>query len=527
MKNFTFLSNFLLPVNSLQNQKFKSRLVLVCVLAFIVSITKINAQVTLGGVNMGELPNYFMVFTNGSSDANWQGASKGFVGKVAVNGTIADERTSGTVPFAGTIYTNDATLDAWENIIEDNSGQAAGSYNQTTLVNGLVSNLESCFTQINSLSVTSGYSSVSASSLNGLNTQNGVTEKFVINITSGFNISSKISITGDASDVFFFRWDTDANFANGYNGQVKFQSGGAFVPLGGLLACNFIHLAGDIGSSGGGSNPGTPYPQGPRLNNGTGSLISGGSDFNGGGFFTGYWLTTGDPTIAPGGGVQPYGKTSSLSNAIFVGGWYSKTTEFSMTSGTSGVYVNVQTPLPVTWLNVSANKNNNGTVNINWATASEINNDFFTVEKSFDNRNFVAIAKINGAGNKNSISKYAIEDGNPGSGTIYYRIKQTDFNGEFDYSSVVAVNTGKVINNLNVSPNPAVSDITVSWDSPIKEQLTLQIADMNGSVLVNEVLPFGSNVATIKLDNLSSGLYFIHVISTNDLVYKNRIVIAK
>lgn len=527
MKNSTSKDKSLLIINQFKIQKLRPRLLLFCFLVFIAGISKINAQVTLGNVNMGELPNYFMVFTNGSTDANWQGASKGFVGKVVVNGTVADERTSGTVPFAGTIYTNDASLSTWLDIIDDNSSQATGSYNQTSMVSGLVSNLESCFFQINALSVTSGYSSVSAGSLNGLNTQNGITEKFVINITSGFNISSKINITGDASDVFFFRWDSDANFSNGYDGQVKFQSGGAFVPLGGLLACNFIHVAGDIASSGGGSNPGSPYPQGPRLNNGTGSLISGGSDFNGGGFFTGYWLTTGDPTIAPGGGVQPYGKTSSLSNAIFVGGWYSKTTEFSMTSGTSGVYVNVQPPLPVTWLNVSAAKTDNGTVNINWSTASEINNDFFTVEKSFDNRNFAEIAKINGAGNKSTISKYAFEDRNPGNGTIYYRIKQTDFNGAFDYSSVVAAFSGKTLKNLIVSPNPAVSDITVTWDAPVKEQLNLQIVDMTGMVLVSELLPFNSNVATIKLDDLSSGLYFITVASNNDLVYKNRIVVKK
>jgi len=63
-------------------------------------------------------------------------------------------------------------------------------------------------------------------------------------------------------------------------------------------------------------------------------LISGGKDFAGGGFFTGYWLTTGDPVS---------GNTSAFNNAIFVGGWYTLTDRFSMTSGTSGVRV---CPLP-------------------------------------------------------------------------------------------------------------------------------------------------------------------------------------
>ena len=96
------------------------------------------------------------------------------------------------------------------------------------------------------------------------------------------------------------------------------------------IASSFVNVAGNISSSGGGSTPAWPYPQGVRDSNGWGNLITNGADFNGGGFFTGYWLTTGDPVSH---------QTSSLSNAVFVGGWYTTSTKVSMTSGTSGVYV--------------------------------------------------------------------------------------------------------------------------------------------------------------------------------------------
>lgn len=284
----------------------------------------------IGGIDLGNLPNYLFFFANGSQDANWQSASKGFVGDVAVNGQLASERTSGTVPYAGTIFTNDSTLGAWQKIVNDNPGQAAASFGNTALISDLTNQLHAAFAQINGLTVTLGFGSRSSTSLCGLNTQDGVAETTVINVTSGFQVSSKIDITGDAGDVFVLRWDTDANPANGYQGQVKFQSGGAIVPHGGLTAGNFINVAGDINASGGGSNPSTPYPQGPRLDEGAGDLINGGKNFSGGGFFTGYWLTTGDPAS---------GDTSSLSNAIFVGGWYTLTDKFSMTSGTSGVHV--------------------------------------------------------------------------------------------------------------------------------------------------------------------------------------------
>lgn len=282
------------------------------------------------GICLGNLTNYLFVFTNGSNDANWQGATKGFIGNVAVNGLVAAERTSGGVPYAGNLYTNAATQGSWQGILNQNSSQSTGTANATGLVSGLMNDLSNAFNTINNMSVTNGFEGVSSTSLNGLNTQNGIAETIVINITSGLSVSSKINITGDASDIYILRWDTDGDPLNGYQGVTKFQSGGAIVPNGDLKATNFINVAGDISSSGGGSNPAPPYPQGPRYDNGQGNLITGGGDFNGGGFFTGYWLTTGDPIT---------GQTHSLSNAIFVGGWFTTSIKFSMTSGTSGVYV--------------------------------------------------------------------------------------------------------------------------------------------------------------------------------------------
>jgi hypothetical protein len=302
----------------------------------------------IGNINLGLLPQYLFFFANGSEDANWDGANslgllslllpgsetKGFVGDVVVDGKVARERTSSNVPYAGTISTSDTTLGAWQRIVDQNAGQAFGRTGYGDLVANLKSSLTTAMAQINGLPATPGFTSRSATSLNGLNTTNGVPETIVINVTSGFQVSSKIYISGDPGDVFVLRWDTDADPSNGYQGEVKFQGGGAIVPLGGLKPSNFIHVAGNLDASGGGSNPPPPYPQGPRLNDGTGPLISGGKDFAGGGFFTGYWLTTGDPVS---------GNTSAFNNAIFVGGWYTLTDRFSMTSGTSGVRV---CPLP-------------------------------------------------------------------------------------------------------------------------------------------------------------------------------------
>ncbi len=289
-----------------------------------------TANTTTESICLGNLPSFLFVFANGSNDANWQGATKGFIGDVAVNGLIANQRTSGSVPFAGNLYTNGPTQDNWQGILNQNSLQSTSSTNQTAFITILKNDLDNAFAMINNKTATVGFEGVSSTSLNGMNTENGINETFVINITSGMSVSSKINITGDAGDIFILRWDNDGIPTNGYQGITKFQSGGAIVPNGQLKPTNFINVAGDISSSGGGSNPVAPYPQGPRYDNGLGSLITNGSNFNGGGFFTGYWLTTGDPVT---------GQTQSLSNAIFVGGWFTTSTKFSMTSGTSGVYI--------------------------------------------------------------------------------------------------------------------------------------------------------------------------------------------
>jgi hypothetical protein len=299
---------------------------------FLSPVPRVSAGTVLQGVNLGNLPDYLLAFVgtpNGSGAFNLQGASDGYQGDIAVNADPAGNalRSSGSVAYQGTMITDAATLGAWQtNIINNNTlggsfplNNAVGITGQSALISGLQNDFSNAMSQINALPATPGFESVSSTSLNGLNESGNPNKLFVINITSGLSVSSKITITGDPDQIFVLRWDT-APISSGYQGQVKFQSGGAIVPGGGLIPTNFINVAGDINSSGGGTTPPPPYPQGVP--------IQGGSLYNGGGFFTGYWLTTGDPT--------KNFQTSSLSNAIFNGGWFTSTTQFSMTSGTSG-----------------------------------------------------------------------------------------------------------------------------------------------------------------------------------------------
>jgi hypothetical protein len=80
-----------------------------------------------------------------------------------------------------------------------------------------------------------------------------------------------------------------------------------------------------------------------------------------------------------------------------------------------------------------------------WKTASEYNNDYFTIEKTLDGINFTPIANINGAGNSNMVLNYDYIDYNIINTITYYRLKQTDYDGKYEYSNIIGLdNTKKV-----------------------------------------------------------------------------------
>ncbi|MDJ1481426.1 T9SS type A sorting domain-containing protein [Cytophagaceae bacterium YF14B1] len=109
--------------------------------------------------------------------------------------------------------------------------------------------------------------------------------------------------------------------------------------------------------------------------------------------------------------------------------------------------------LPVTFVYVRG-AYMEGQVKINWATASEENNDYFTVERSTDGKEFTPIATIDGAGNSSDVLSYQFVDPSPAEGVAYYRVKQTDFDEKFAYSRVVSINKGAVATLSRVFPNP-------------------------------------------------------------------------
>jgi hypothetical protein len=180
----------------------------------------------------------------------------------------------------------------------------------------------------------------------------------------------------------------------------------------------------------------------------------------------------------------------------------------------------VQTPLPIELVNFDARPISNEVL-VSWQTASEINNDYFTIEKSIDGENWSFVAELDGAGSSTSLLSYQTTDKSPYLGFSFYRLKQTDFDGKFSYSDVKTVNFITKLNELIAFPNPTEDFVTVQF--PTIEIGELQIIDMKG----NDVTPFvkkekiNNSTAKLDLSNLSKGSYTIVFKDKNCVIIKN------
>ncbi len=186
--------------------------------------------------------------------------------------------------------------------------------------------------------------------------------------------------------------------------------------------------------------------------------------------------------------------------------------------------------LPIVLLSFDAIPNNNK-VDLTWKTASEKNCAYFTVEKSIDALSFELVGTTRGAGNSNKTLSYSMIDDQPYAGVSYYRLKQTDFDGKFTYSKIVAVSFDSDNNfDLSVYPNPSKSGETIDIAIYGRKDtfVSLEIFDAMGKKEFSKVITLndaGENV--FKLDQLrplASGIYVIVANSEQGTVNKKLVI---
>jgi hypothetical protein len=203
--------------------------------------------------------------------------------------------------------------------------------------------------------------------------------------------------------------------------------------------------------------------------------------------------------------------STTVSGSIISSGLLTGFSDFSIGS------ISASNPLPVNWLSFTGKGLNKFENYLQWSTASEVNNDYFVVERSADMMNFTAVQKVKSQGNSSKTQVYSIVDKlkESSSRNMYYRIKQVDADGKHTYSKVVTIKPF-VQSSIDVTiSNPFEGAPVIYFDNSIKaSMLSIEVTDITGKVVLTQsyTLAEGRNEFTpLEFSGLRNGVYFTQI----------------
>lgn len=200
--------------------------------------------------------------------------------------------------------------------------------------------------------------------------------------------------------------------------------------------------------------------------------------------------------------------------------------------GPGGLNIKVPVPpgaLPIELLYFDAIANNNQ-VELSWATASEKNNDYFTIERTVGGITFEEIARVAGQGNSSIKFKYSFTDTRPKNGTSYYRLKQTDYNGESEYFEVRSVNIQRSDLVYSIYPNPNRGSFTIEISSDaVYADAQLVLTDMTGKVIAFQQVNIAVGTTQMMLEDLEleMGTYLVTLRGADQKIKPVKVMVTK
>lgn len=174
-------------------------------------------------------------------------------------------------------------------------------------------------------------------------------------------------------------------------------------------------------------------------------------------------------------------------------------------------------------------------VNLNWITSSENNNSHFEIERS-SNGNWSKIGSVTGNGTSGNSHNYNFSDRGLSSGNYAYRLKQVDFNGNFEYFNLhgeVVIGVPSVYSLSQNYPNPFNPSTTINYELPFDGKVSIKVFDMTGkeiSNLVNDIKTAGYYKVNFNASGLSSGIYTYRITaenSTGSFVETKKMILVK
>ena len=180
----------------------------------------------------------------------------------------------------------------------------------------------------------------------------------------------------------------------------------------------------------------------------------------------------------------------------------------------------INTPLPIELMNFEAEVIEDEVL-LEWRTSFERDNDFFTVQKSTDAKEWLSIDQIAGTNQGEGTKDYSFTDRNPLSGTSYYRLKQTDFDGKWTYSKIKSVQISNALEKLQIYPNPAQNELNLAFSTPEYSQISIY---NNMGQLVSEEVVDQELYKKLDLSEFEKGVYILEVRTSESVVSKRFIV---
>ncbi len=190
--------------------------------------------------------------------------------------------------------------------------------------------------------------------------------------------------------------------------------------------------------------------------------------------------------------------------------------------------------LPITLSDFSAEKYENDKVMIRWVTSAELNNAYFSLERSNNGIDFEMINEQEGAGTSTISHEYEFLDENPLMSTNYYRLKQVDFDGQFTYGPIKQVTLAQrgseiqSTNELTIFPNPNNGQFSISGIKPTgsSEKIRVVVMDIKGSIVTQTEFNDGDPVK-MDISDRPPGTYMVQITDTNQKTITKQIIVNR
>lgn len=204
--------------------------------------------------------------------------------------------------------------------------------------------------------------------------------------------------------------------------------------------------------------------------------------------------------------------TGDTSSGTITSGWINSFSPFTLASKKAS-----ENTLPVSYLFFENQCENNHSL-LSWATISELNCDYFEIQKSADGVYWTFDAKIKGAGNSNQLVNYKYV---PNFSSVYYRLKQVDFDGKFNFSEIVtSQNCNETSTQLKLFPNPTTGKINIQFNGEFNDIQIVEVYNNVGGLVYSS----NNSKTTIDLSEKPNGIYYVRIVLQSKIIIEKVVV---